>query len=47
MKNYIYQLAIPHVEITDVAGMNRVNLVRYDHVVVTVGAVRAIEESLS
>jgi ribosomal protein L4 len=26
--------------------MNPVNLARYDHVVVTVGAVRAIEESL-
>jgi len=33
--------------VTDVAGMNPVSLLRYDHVVVTVGAVRAIEESLS
>jgi ribosomal protein L4 len=32
--------------VTDVAGMNPVNLARYDHVVVTVGAVRVIEEQL-
>lgn len=46
-KLYLSARNLPHVEITDVAGMNPVNLVRYDHVVVTVGAVRAIEESLS
>jgi len=45
-KLYLSARNIPNVEITDVAGMNPVNLVRYDHVVVTVGAVRAIEESL-
>ena len=45
-KLYLSARNIPHVEITDVAGMNPVNLVRYDHVVVTVGAIRAIEESL-
>ncbi len=36
-----------YVEVTDVAGMNPVSLIRYDHVVATVGAVRAIEELLS
>jgi ribosomal protein L4 len=34
------------VEVSDVAGMNPVNLLSYDHVVATVGAVRAIEEQL-
>ena len=43
---YLSARNLPHVEVTDVAGMNPVNLARYDHVVVTVGAVRAIEESL-
>ena len=43
---YLSARNLPYVEITDVAGMNPVNLARYDHVVVTVGAVRAIEESL-
>ncbi len=38
---------LPYVEVTDVAGMNPVSLIRYDHVVATVGAVRAIEELLS
>ncbi|MCK4675997.1 MAG: 50S ribosomal protein L4 [Gammaproteobacteria bacterium] len=44
---YLSARNLPSVEVTDVAGMNPVNLVRYDHVVVTVGAVRAIEESLA
>ena len=43
---YLSARNLPHVEVTDVAGMNPVNLLRYDHVVVTVGAVRAIEEQL-
>ena len=43
---YLSARNLPYVEVTDVAGMNPVNLARYDHVVVTVGAVRAIEESL-
>lgn len=43
---YLSARNLPHVEVTDVAGMNPVNLLRYDHVVVTVGAVRAIEDSL-
>ena len=41
---YLSARNLPYVEVTDVAGMNPVNLVRYDHVVATVGAVRAIEE---
>ncbi len=44
---YLSARNIPNVEVTDVAGLNPVNLVRYEHVVVTVGAVRAIEEWLS
>ena len=43
---YLSARNLPHVEVTDVAGMNPVNLARYDHVVVTVGAVRVIEEQL-
>ncbi len=43
---YLSARNLPHVEVSDVAGMNPVNLLRYDHVVVTVGAVRAIEEQL-
>jgi large subunit ribosomal protein L4 len=46
-KLYLSARNLPYVEITDVAGMNPVNLMRYDHVVATVGAVRAIEEALS
>jgi len=45
-KLYLSARNLPHVEICDVAGMNPVNLIRYDHVVVTVGAIRAIEENL-
>ena len=45
-KLYLSARNLAYVEVTDVAGMNPVNLVRYDHVVVTVGAIRAIEESL-
>jgi hypothetical protein len=33
--------------VTDVAGLNPVVLVGYENVVVTVGAIRAIEEWLS
>ena len=43
---YLSARNLPHVEISDVAGMNPVNLLRYDHVVVTVGAIRAIEDAL-
>ncbi len=43
---YLSARNLPHVEVTDVAGMNPVNLLRYDHVVATVGAIRAIEGAL-
>ena len=46
-KLYLSARNIPNVEVTDVAGLNPVNLVRFEHVVATVGAVRAIEEWLS
>jgi large subunit ribosomal protein L4 len=41
-KLYLSARNLPYVEVTDVAGMNPVNMVRYDHVVATVGAIRAI-----
>ncbi len=43
---YLSARNLANVEISDVAGLNPVNLLRYDHVVLTVGAIRAIEESL-
>ena len=46
-KLYLSARNLPHVEVRDVAGLSPVNLVRYEHVVITVGAVRAIEEWLS
>ena len=46
-KLYLSARNLPNVEISDVAGLNPVNLLRYEHVVLTVGAVRAIEEWLS
>ena len=46
-KLYLSARNLPNVEVTDVAGLNPVNLVRYEHVVITVGAVRAVEEWLS
>ena len=46
-KLYLSARNLPQVEVSDVAGLSPVNLVRYEHVVVTVGAVRAIEEWLS
>ena len=45
-KLYLSARNLPCVEVCDVAGMNPVNLVRSEHVVVTVGAVRAIEDNL-
>ncbi len=44
---YLSARNLPYVEISDVAGLTPVNLMRYDHVVITVGAVRAIEEWLA
>ncbi len=46
-KLYLSARNLYRVEVTDVAGLNPVNLVGFEHVVVTVGAVRAIEEWLS
>ena len=46
-KLYLSARNLRNVEVSDVAGLNPVNLVRYDHFVVTVGSVRAIEEWLS
>ena len=45
-KLYLSARNLPYVEVCDVAGMNPVNLVRSEHVVLTVGAIRAIEEHL-
>ncbi|HHO58735.1 MAG TPA: 50S ribosomal protein L4 [Thiotrichales bacterium] len=44
---YLSARNLPYVEVSDVAGLTPVNLMRYDHVIATVGAVRAIEEWLS
>jgi len=46
-KLYLSARNLPQVEVSDVAGLNPLNLVRYEHIVITVGAVRAIEEWLS
>jgi len=46
-KLYLSARNLQNVEVSDVAGLNPVNMVRYEHVVVTVGSVRAIEEWLS
>ena len=46
-KLYLSARNLPGVEVTDVAGINPVSLIRYEHVVATVGAIRAIEELLS
>jgi len=44
---YLSARNLPYVEVSDVAGLSPVNLVAYEDVVITVGAVRAIEEWLS
>ena len=46
-KLYLSARNLPYVEVSDVVGLNPVNLIRYEHVVITVGSVRAIEEWLS
>ena len=46
-KLYLSARNIPHVEVSDVSGLNPVNLVGYESVVITVGAIRAIEEWLA
>ena len=38
---------IPKVDAIDVEGVNPVNLIRYEKVLVTQGALKKIEESLS
>lgn len=44
---YLSARNLHHVEVSDVVGLSPVNLVAYENVVITVGAVRAIEEWLS
>jgi len=44
---YLSARNLHNVEVTDVAGVNPVSLIRFDNVVITVGAIRAIEEWLS
>ena len=46
-KLYLSARNLPHVDVTDVAGLNPVILVGNESIVITVGAVRAIEEWLS
>lgn len=46
-KLYLSARNLWNVEVCDVAGLNPVNLVGFEKVIVTVGAVRAIEEWLS
>jgi large subunit ribosomal protein L4 len=46
-KLYLSARNLHQVEVTDVAGLNPVSLVGFEKVVVTVGAIRAIEEWLS
>ena len=45
-KLYLSARNLPYVEVCDAAGLNPVNLVHSEHVVFTVGAIRAIEEQL-
>ena len=46
-KLYLSARNLPYVEVSDVDGLSPVSLVAYENVVITVGAVRAIEEWLS
>lgn len=46
-KLYLSARNLWNVEVTDVAGLNPVNLVGFEKIVITVGAIRAIEEWLS
>lgn len=46
-KLYLSARNLWNVEVTDIAGLNPVNLVGFEKIVMTVGAVRAIEEWLS
>lgn len=44
---YLSARNLHHVEVTDVVGLSPVSLISYESVVITVGAIRAIEEWLS
>lgn len=46
-KLYLSARNLPGVEVTDVDGLTPVNLIAYDHVIATVGSIRAIEEWLA
>lgn len=46
-KLYLSARNLHHVEVSDVVGLSPVSLVAYENIVITVGAVRAIEEWLS
>ena len=41
---YLSARNVPHVEVSDVAGVNPVNLVAYEKVVVTVAAIAKLQE---
>lgn len=44
---YLSARNVPHVEVSDVAGLNPVNLVAYEKVVITVAALKKVEEVLA
>ncbi len=44
---YLAARNVPHVDVRDVAGVDPVSLVGFDKVVVTVAALKKIEESLA
>ena len=44
---YLSARNIPHVEVVDVEGVNPVSLVGFDHILVTVDALKKIEEKLA
>jgi large subunit ribosomal protein L4 len=46
-KLYLSARNLPHVEVTDVSGLTPVDLVGFEKIIVTVGAIRSIEEWLS
>jgi large subunit ribosomal protein L4 len=46
-KLYLSARNLWNVEVTDVAGLNPVNLVGFEKIIITVGAIRAIEEWLA
>ncbi|MEX2321044.1 MAG: 50S ribosomal protein L4, partial [Saccharospirillum sp.] len=44
---YLSARNVPHVEVSDVAGINPVSLVAYEKVVITVAALKKLEEVLA